>query len=97
MTEDELKISQDKDWQNYRTNRIETRIQLYRDHIDLLSGCTAMTERGQSLIEDVLDDQVKSWWENDKDERDALRHAHTHEWETLRNRQKCQQDKERDR
>jgi len=97
MTEEELRMSQKKDWQNYLANREATRTRLYNDQLDLLMGCSFITYRGQKMIRELLLEQAQAWRQNDKDERDALRHAHQSEWEALNKRWEGRQRTERDR
>jgi len=97
MTEEELRTSQKKDWQNYLANREATRTRLYNDQLDLLMGCSFITYRGQKMIREVLLEQAQAWRRNDQDEREALRHAHQLEWEALKKQEQGRQRAERDR
>jgi len=97
MTEEELKFNQKKDWQNYLANREATRTRLYNDQLDLLMGCSFITYRGQKMIRELLIEQAQAWRQKDKDERDALRHAHQLEWGALKKRWDGHQVRERGR
>jgi hypothetical protein len=87
MTWEEIKTKQQQELDEYATNRKERWNTLLQDQREIVTHCIVTHPKAYELLTCLLKDQRVAWERNEKDERDALRHAHTMEKERFEKRQ----------